>query len=154
MHVEFIDKENRLTSEQHSLLKNVLVHAYNVEKFTNSVEVAISIVSDEEIQKLNYEYRGKNVPTDVLSFTSYSRKSIEEADFSTFPLPIGDIIISFDRAKEQAIEYNHSLDRELAFLAVHGFLHLVGYKHDSEADEKVMFAKQEQILKEFNLERR
>jgi len=66
---------------------------------------------------------------------------------------LGDIVISVDKAKEQAVEYNHSLERELGFLTVHGFLHLLGYDHMTEEDEKKMFQKQEAILEEFGLER-
>lgn len=121
-------------------------------------EVVVSLVDDERIQELNRDYRGKDVPTDVLSFAIQESDENEPlilfAEEDDTPVePLGDIIISIPTAVRQAEEYGHSLERELAFLAVHGFLHLVGYDHLTEEEEKAMFGKQETILASLGLTR-
>lgn len=88
----------------------------------------------------------------MLSFEMDNPFREVDPDFD-MPIMLGDIIISVDKAEEQAERYNHPFTREIAFLAVHGFLHLLGYTHDDKEEEKVMFQKQEAILEEFNLER-
>ena len=123
-------------------------------------EVALTFVDDEAIRELNKSYRGLDKPTDVLSF-AMNEQTDEEWDIhydEEFDEPadnnlLGDIIISLPRAMEQSEEYGHSLEREIGFLFVHGFLHLIGYDHQDEASEKEMFAKQEQILAEVGLTR-
>jgi probable rRNA maturation factor len=134
-------------------------------------EVALSFVDDEAIHELNKQYRGIDKPTDVLSFAMseageeefeihYDQAGEDEPDEKpsegeedSFIEPLGDIIISVPRAVEQAEDYGHSVERELGFLFVHGFLHLIGYDHHSEEDEKSMFAKQEDILQKAGLTR-
>ncbi|CAH1204354.1 rRNA maturation RNase YbeY [Paenibacillus sp. 2RAB27] len=135
-------------------------------------EVALTFVDDETIQDLNKQYRNLDKPTDVLSFAmsefgddeiqiNYeddgddSEGELEEGETvsEAFIEPLGDIIISVPRAIAQAEEYGHSVERELGFLFVHGFLHLIGYDHQSEEEEKVMFAKQEDILQKAGLTR-
>jgi len=109
-------------------------------------EVSVLIVEDDEMAQLNAQYRGKDGPTDVLSFTQ---------DFGPNDkyVCLGDIIINIDAMRRQAVEYGHSEAREMAFLTVHSTLHLLGYDHDSEAAESCMFAVQEEILGEMGLER-
>jgi probable rRNA maturation factor len=105
------------------------------------------------MQEINREYRQIDRPTDVLSFPLYEPEEEfvleEEEEFVT----LGDIVISMPQAQLQAKEYGHSLQREVAFLAVHGFLHLLGYDHETEEEEKEMFARQEEILKQTGLVR-
>lgn len=119
-------------------------------------EVSISFVNDEEIRSLNKEYRGIDKATDVLSFpmlefTEEEQEEEEEgAEYIDEEIALGDIVISMEKALEQAKEYGHSFERELAFLLVHGMLHLLGYDHEIEASEGEMFDKQEEILKELN----
>lgn len=153
MNIDIIDKTNRLTNDDIKLLKNILRFAYKKEKIKNDIEVSLTIVSNEEIKKLNKQYRNIDEPTDVLSFEMYDPYVELDDEFKQIPIPIGDIIISIDKVEEQAKRYNHSFERELAFLTVHGFLHLLGYTHDDVEEEKIMFIRQEQILKEFQLER-
>jgi probable rRNA maturation factor len=112
-------------------------------------EVALSFVTDEEIHQLNREYRNIDRPTDVLSFAmqELGEDELEIIYEEAVEIePLGDIIISIPRAIAQSQEYGHSVEREIGFLFVHGFLHLIGYDHENEADETEMFAKQEQIL--------
>ncbi|MDR6225044.1 putative rRNA maturation factor [Desmospora profundinema] len=108
-------------------------------------EVSVSIVDDPVIHRLNREFRGVDRPTDVLSFPQWEPGE-ELVAVTGEPIPLGDVIISLPRAREQADTYGHSLQRELAFLAVHGFLHLLGYDHQNQAEENRMFARQEEIL--------
>jgi probable rRNA maturation factor len=117
-------------------------------------EVALTFVDDETIHTLNREYRGIDRPTDVLSF-AMQEKGEGEPEILDHDIPdmLGDIVISVPRAIEQAREYGHSIERELGFLFVHGFLHLIGYDHDHEEAEQEMFRRQESILQSAGLHR-
>jgi len=103
-------------------------------------EVSIALVDNLYMQQLNREYRQKDAPTDVLSFPMDKLEQKEEC------LLLGDIIISLEKAQEQAKEYGHSLEREIAFLTVHGMLHLLGYDHEGEEERSGMEKEQEAIL--------
>lgn len=152
MQIDIIDQTSKLTEDQLSLLQQVITFASERERITNSIELSITIVTNADIKELNAQYRNKNEATDVLSFEMDNPFREVDPDFD-MPIMLGDIIISVDKAEEQAERYNHPFTREIAFLAVHGFLHLLGYTHDDKEEEKVMFQKQEAILEEFNLER-
>ena len=132
----------------------------------SAAEVSVVVTGDDEIRRLNREYRGIDAPTDVLSFPLLEELG-EELPPGSPPGPqhalwtageggapaLGDIVISLERAKAQAEEYGHSLQREIAFLTVHGLLHLLGYDHESEEPERVMRAKEEAILASLDLGR-
>jgi probable rRNA maturation factor len=136
-------------------LEKLLQLAGAQEKIMNG-EVALSFVTDEEIHQLNKAYRNMDRPTDVLSFAmqELGEEELEIIyDEAVEVEPLGDIIISVPRAIEQSQEYGHSVEREIGFLFVHGFLHLIGYDHGNEVDEKAMFAKQEEILQRAGLTR-
>lgn len=150
MNIDLIDETEELEAEKISLLKEILNYAAKKESLHENTELSVVIVHNDDIQQLNKSYRQLDQPTDVLSFPLVD--DFNDID-DEIPLMLGDIIISVDKVKEQAERFKHSFDRELAFLAVHGFLHLIGFTHDDEAEEKLMFGKQEQILKEFQLER-
>ena len=112
-------------------------------------DITILVVDDQAIHTMNREYRGIDRPTDVLSFPAAEGEAV-------LAIPdgfLGDIAISLPRAEAQAEEYGHSLLRELSFLAVHGFYHLLGYDHMTKEEEEVMFSKQEEVLHECNIER-
>ncbi|MOA03851.1 Endoribonuclease YbeY [compost metagenome] len=143
------------------LLDNLLQKAAESEGVEDG-EVALTFVDDEEIHVLNREYRGIDRPTDVLSFAMnesldeeldivYEVEEGEELDDLTDMF--GDIIISVERAKAQSEEYGHSIEREIGFLFVHGFLHLLGYDHQDEASEAEMMGKQEAVLAQVGLVR-
>ena len=104
----------------------------------------VTIVDNKTIHKINREYRKVDRPTDVISFAFLDEES--ERQLKGGPINLGQIIISFEKAEEQAKEYEHSLKREMVFLFVHGMLHLLGYDHMNEKDEKVMFELQDKIL--------
>ena len=121
------------------------------EDFPYDAEVSVTLSDNEYIKKLNRKYRNKDSATDVLSFPLFEKEELSEA---TDGDALGDIVISLERAREQANEYGHSFEREVAFLTVHSMLHLLGYDHEiSEEDEKEMFFKQEEILKTIGLYR-
>lgn len=152
MQIDIIDETNQFTDTHETLLRKLLYVAAKKEDIHKDSELSVVIMSDAQMKQLNKDYRQKNEATDVLSFPLLEREEIMQHD-KTHPIVLGDIIISIDRATEQANVYHHTLERELGFLAVHGFLHLLGYTHDTEDEEKEMFAKQERILKGFRLER-
>ena len=104
----------------------------------------VTIVDNKTIHKINREYRNVDRPTDVISFAFLDEKS--ERELKGGPTNLGQIIISYEKAIEQAKEYEHSLRREMVFLFVHGMLHLLGYDHMNEDDEKIMFGLQNKIL--------
>ena len=176
MLVDIIDDQAYLASGQEKLLHEVIEAAAKYLNLPEGIELDLTIVSNEEIQVLNRDYRGLDKPTDVLSFAltevtsefdvdfahldlteeAEETEDLEETEFEdeeAIPQHLGDIIISYPRAQEQAQDYGHSLDRELAFLAVHGFLHLNGYDHQTEEEAQEMFKIQEEVLTTYGLTR-
>lgn len=115
----------------------------------NNIVFNIIIVDNETIHSINKEYRGVDRPTDVISFALEDDKSFVQTELRI----LGDIYISIDKAREQAENYGHSLKRELSFLTIHGLLHLLGYDHMEEKDEKEMFELQELILDGYGIKR-
>lgn len=140
-----------------ALVEQVVEKVLDFEECEEEYEVSISFVDNEEMKSLNKEYRGIDRETDVLSFPmlEFTEEELEEeeeeAEYIDEEIALGDIVISMEKALEQSEEYGHSFNRELAFLLVHGMLHLLGYDHEEETGEKEMFDKQETILKEMNL---
>lgn len=134
--------------EELETIKKLMSFATKYENLEN-VEFNIIIVDNEYIHTLNREHRGIDRETDVITFALEDYEDITYEDYRL----LGDIYISIDKARSQAKEYGHSFLRELSFLAVHGFLHLLGYDHMTEEDEKVMFARQEMILDEAGIKR-
>ncbi|EPD54392.1 YbeY/UPF0054 family metalloprotein [Paenisporosarcina sp. HGH0030] len=152
--LDLIDQTESLSTENLELIEKMLHHAAQAEGIEAGSELSVTFVNNEEIQQINHEYRGKNVPTDVISFAMEELGEGEMAiEVEGVPRMLGDIIISVERAKEQAVDYGHSEERELGFLAIHGFLHLLGYDHMEAEDEKEMTQKQETILQSFGLRR-
>ena len=115
----------------------------------DNCEFNIIIIDNKEIHKINKEYRGIDRETDVISFAMEDNKDIEYQDFRL----LGDIYISIDKVISQAKEYGHSNLREICFLATHGILHLLGYDHMEPADEREMFALQNELLDGYNIKR-
>ncbi|MBA2869850.1 putative rRNA maturation factor [Anoxybacillus calidus] len=152
--IDFIDETNEVTEEQMDMIEKLLNYAAEVENVQDEAEVSVTFVDNEKIREINRDYRGKDKPTDVISF-ALEEMGDEEIEIVGAEIPpvLGDIIISVPKAREQAEEYGHSFMRELGFLVVHGFLHLLGYDHETEEEEKEMFSKQEQILEQFGLKR-
>lgn len=151
--IDFMDETETLTQTELQFVEKILQHAA-FEEQVGEAEVSVSFVTNDRIQELNRDYRDKDQPTDVISFAMEEASEGEVAiQDSEEPRILGDIIISLQRTREQAADYGHSFERELGFLAVHGFLHLLGYDHMTEEDEKEMFAKQEVILSTLGITR-
>ena len=138
------------------LIKKSVSEALKQEGFAYPAEVSVSFVDNESIHKLNLEYREKDKPTDVLSFPMWEKEVLADGSaLDGHAVTLGDIIISAEKAKSQAEEYGHSLEREICFLSVHSILHLLGYDHEtSEEDEAYMKTKQEDILVKIGLPRK
>jgi probable rRNA maturation factor len=134
--VDFIDETGNITEEQETKIYGLLKLAAQMEEVSNA-ELSLTFVDNDAIQDINREYRGKDKPTDVISFAMEEMGEGElEIVGEDLPRALGDIIISIPKAEEQAEEYGHSFMRELGFLAVHGFLHLLGYDHETEEEQK------------------
>ncbi|HIT22217.1 MAG TPA: rRNA maturation RNase YbeY [Candidatus Scybalousia intestinigallinarum] len=133
--------------EEMKQLREFIDFVLKEEKLEN-VEFNIIFIDNPRIHEMNLTYRGVDRPTDVISFALEDNKTIDLGIRL-----LGDIYISIDKAKEQAVSYGHSLKREISFLAVHGLLHLLGYDHMTEEEEKVMFTKQEELLQKFQITR-
>ena len=134
------------------LIRRVINRALKHEGVTVDCEVSVTFTDNEGIHGLNLEHRGIDRPTDVLSFPLFEGIP-EGATEDGSPLPIGDIVLSLERAAEQAEQYGHSFEREVAFLCVHSVLHLLGYDHETgEEDELDMRRRQREIMAEIGLE--
>ena len=152
--IDFLDETNEVQDAHLELVEKLLQHAAQIEGIEDGSEVSITFVTNDAIHEINREYRDKDQPTDVISF---ALEEMGEGEVQIIgegiPRILGDIIISTDRTREQAADFGHSFERELGFLAVHGFLHLLGYDHMEPEDEKVMFGKQDEILESYGLGR-
>lgn len=154
LEIDFIDETSEIEEAARQLVENVLQFAAQKENIDEGTELSVTFVDNARIQEINKEYRDKDAATDVISFAMEEMGEDEiEIIGADLPRMLGDIIISIERTKEQAAEYGHSFSRELGFLALHGFLHLLGYDHMTESDEKIMFTKQKEILDEYGLSR-
>ena len=148
MEIEVFNETEENLTEECENLKEFLVQVAKDEKLDNIIYNVI-IINNEKIREINREYRNIDRETDVISFALEDEKSFNRTDIRV----LGDIYISIDKARSQALEYGHSFKRELYFLAVHGFLHLLGYDHMKKEDEDVMFKKQEEVLSRYGIER-
>ncbi|SPF32620.1 Endoribonuclease YbeY [Candidatus Desulfosporosinus infrequens] len=135
-----------------TMLSQAIKEAIRIAGGPEEAEVSLMLVDDQRIHALNLEYRGVDRPTDVLSF-ALQEESEEEPDSDYEDDMLGDIVISAERAREQAAEYGHSFEREIVYLAVHGTLHLLGYDHEEEKDKQEMRSKEEEVMARAGLER-
>lgn len=149
--IDFSDHTELVQNEWLTQIDELLTFAKKQENIEEEAELSVTFVDKQEIQEINKMYRDKDKVTDVISFALEE----DEPEITGLDMPriLGDIIICTDVAKEQADNYGHSFERELGFLALHGFLHLLGYDHMNEQDEKEMFGRQEQILNAYGLTR-
>ncbi len=143
------------------LIDRVVEKCFEIENLDeNKVYVAITLTTPEEIREINKEFRKIDKETDVLSFPIFEKKDIDmlrkNGEIVDEDMPqdvLGDIIISMKKVEEQAKEYGHSVERELAYMVVHGFYHLMGYDHMVEEDKKVMREKEEKVLESLDIVR-
>ncbi|WDF83786.1 rRNA maturation RNase YbeY [Lacticaseibacillus pabuli] len=150
-----IFNDDKLLDQEHEDLARKLVDFAAKELGSAAdTEMSITIVSDEEIRRINREYRNTDRVTDVISFAiEDGDKDDEFAGFEGIPENIGDLFIAPGKVAAQAKDYGHSFERELGYTVVHGFLHLNGYDHIKPEDEAVMIPLQEKILSAYGLER-
>ena len=134
------------------LIRRSVIAALDYEGYSNDCEVSVTLTDNEGIHALNKQYRNIDAPTDVLSFPLVEYENTEEPPVDEATM-LGDIVISLERAEEQAAEFGHSFEREVAFLTVHSMLHLLGYDHvNSEAEDEEMRSRQRDIMKALGLE--
>lgn len=153
--VDISDEAGEMSSEAVRLIEKVVRQAAALEGYEENAEVSVVVVDNAEIRRLNKEFRGIDDVTDVLSFPMMEflgDPPAAEREFEQDSL-LGDIVFSFEKAREQADEYGHSIEREIGFLVAHSMLHLFGYDHESKQEEREMFAKQEKILGSLGLNR-
>jgi probable rRNA maturation factor len=153
--IYFLNDQERftVTYAQKILVRRAVEATLAYEGYKNNAEVSVTFTDNEKIRKINNEFRGIDKPTDVLSFplTDYESSNVPFAD--ELDGSLGDIVISLERAKEQADEFGHSFEREIAFLTVHSMLHLLGYDHvNSEEEELDMRKRQSDVLKNMGLD--
>ena len=153
-------KQIRVPTGVRMLIRRCCHAVLQLEGFPDPAEISVSFVDNDQIKEMNRQYRDKDSVTDVLSFPMFDltpgdKPPEEDADPATGLIPLGDMCISLERAKAQAKEYGHSNRRELAYLAVHSVLHLLGYDHLDEGPEKArMRGREEDIMAELGLERK
>lgn len=152
------ETDGRVNADQLTLIKDVLQFAAKRLALKDDTEMSVTMMTNPAIKKLNKQYRGVDRATDVLSFAA--EESGDETPIimdpemaAELPANLGDLFVSIDKVEEQAKFLGHSVDRELGFLVVHGFLHLNGYDHEQPADEKKMFGLQREILDAYGLKR-
>ena len=155
----FKKHENLMGQVQHVIMK-----CLEIEKVPYESEISLTVVDKEEIRALNSEHRNIDRSTDVLSFPQIDPVSngiidwknldkIEIMNYDTNHIMLGDIVLCYEVAEEQAKTYGHSLKREVCFLVAHSMFHLLGYDHMNEEDEKLMIAKQNEVLSELGINR-
>ena len=153
--ITYLDIEEN--KEYEKTINKVVQKCFEEEGLLNSKMImTITLTTPEEIRKINNQYRKIDKATDVLSFPMFEKQELDEKiennDFLCEDV-LGDIIISIEMVKEQAEEYGHSFERELSYMIVHGFYHLMGYDHIEEEDKKIMRPKEEKVLNFLNISR-
>lgn len=154
---EIIYKDIEKVNSWEDIVKRVFEECFEEEQLQDSkLYITVTFTNPKNIQSINKEYRNIDRPTDVLSFPMYQKEEldqkIEKKDFQYQDI-LGDIVISIPKVEEQAKEYGHSFERELSYMLVHGFYHLMGYDHIEEEDKKQMRKKEEKILETLNISR-
>ena len=154
---EVLYKDIEENKSYEELIKKVLTKCFEEEHLENShLCITVTLTNPENIRKINKEYRDIDRATDVLSFPMFEKEELDEKikknDFEHEDM-LGDIIISIERVEEQAKEYGHSFERELSYMLVHGFYHLMGYDHIKEEDKLKMRPKEEKVLNDLQITR-
>lgn len=147
--INYLDIEEK---QEYISLINIVIEKCFAEEDLNNKNLYINIVltNPENIRKINKQHRNIDKETDVLSFPMFEKEELENIT-SVNQDVLGDIVISINKVQEQSMEYGHSFERELAYMIVHGFYHLMGYDHMEEEDKKIMRQKEENILQKLNI---
>lgn len=158
--IEDMQSKVELSEKIRKLIEDVVEQSLRVENFTLPVEVSILIADNEGIKKINREHRNIDRETDVLAFPmldfgdNHEFESYDaDYDLDCDQLVLGDIVVSLEKAVEQSVEYQHSLEREISFLTAHAMFHLLGYDHETGENEKAMREKEEAVLEGLGLKR-
>ncbi|WP_315168178.1 rRNA maturation RNase YbeY [Metaclostridioides mangenotii] len=151
MEIILENRQDKINLEDELLekLNDIIIECLHYEGYDDDYDVSLSFVDNKEIKELNSEFRGIDKETDVLSFPLLD----DEFDVELGEVSLGDIVVSLEKALDQSIEYNHSIEREVCFLVCHSMFHLLGYDHDTEENTKVMRHKEEHILGKLNITR-
>lgn len=152
LRIYFSDEQDKIkvTYAVKILIRSAIVETLALEGFERNAQVSVTFVDNEGIHEINRKFRNIDRPTDVLSFPLLGDDDLP--DSALFSVPLGDIVLSLERAKEQAEEFGHSFEREVAFLTAHSVLHLLGYDHETgEEEEKIMRKKQNEIMEALGL---
>ncbi len=147
--INYLDIEKNKQYE--NLINNVLEKCFEEENLKDKkLYINVLLTNPENIRKINKEYRNIDNETDVLSFPMFEKEELENI-FNQNEDILGDIVVSIERVKKQAVEYEHSFERELSYMIVHGFYHIMGYDHIKEDDKKNMRKKEENILQKLDI---
>lgn len=147
--IEYLEIEKN--EEYEELINKVVKKCFETEGLlTKKLYISITLTTPLKIREINKEYRNIDKETDVLSFPMFEKDEISKISGEVQDV-LGDIVISIPRVKEQALEYGHSFERELAYMVVHGFFHLMGYDHEKEEDKVQMRAKEEKVLEALSI---
>lgn len=155
-HAEIIYNKIEQNEEYEKTIYKVIEECFKNENLDGlKLYISITLTVPEVIQDLNAKYREIDKPTDVLSFPMFEPDEIAEMISENYQIEeaLGDMVISIPKVKEQAIEYGHSFERELAYMVVHSFYHIMGYDHMVESDKVVMRAKEDEILNKLHITR-
>ena len=155
-HAEIVYDEEKQNKEYEELIEKVINECFVNENMESlKLYISITLTNPKKIKELNSKYRNIDKETDVLSFPMFEKEELKDLIKEKYDLDecIGDIVISVDRVKEQAIEYGHSFERELAYMCVHGFYHLLGYDHMIDKDKILMRAKEDEVLDKLKITR-
>ncbi len=149
--IENKQKEVKIPTGLRMLVRRCCNAVLRMEKFTDPAEISVTFVDNAQIQELNKQYRNKDVPTDVLSFPM-GENGVYDENHATGAKILGDIVLSMEKAVEQADRYGHSLEREVGYLSAHSMLHLLGYDHEDGGMKRVhMREKEEQVMTQLGL---
>ena len=154
--IELEYREIEENKEYEEIIKRVVRTCYEEEKMENAnLTISIILTTPRIIKEINSEFRNIEKETDVLSFPMFEKDELDNliANSNNIPEVLGDIVISVEKVKEQAEEYGHSFERELSYMVVHGFYHLMGYDHIEEEDKVIMRPKEEKILEKLDIKR-
>ncbi len=156
LQLEYLDLEEN--NEYEKLISRVVEMCFQEENLQDlNLYISVTLTTPEHIRKLNKEYRKIDKETDVLSFPIFEKQEIQNMVLGKLKNPIqeslGDVVISIQRVKEQAVEYGHCFERELAYMVVHGFYHLMGYDHMEEVEKAQMRQKEESVLNKLDIKR-
>ena len=142
--IEYLDLEKN--KEYEIIINKVVNECFKIEKLNDFLYISIVLTNPDNIKKINKQYRNIDKETDVLSFPMFEKDEILGLEHINHEEVLGDIVISIDKVEKQAKEYGHSFERELSYMVVHGFYHLMGEDHTNEEEKKIMREKEEKVL--------